>query len=381
MRAIWTGSIAFGLVNVPVKAYSAASDHDIDLHQVHDKDGGRIRYERRCEVCGKKITYQHIDKAYDTGEQTVVLTDEEMDALPSEKSREIDVVQFVPAGQIDPLTLERSYYLEPDSKSPKAYALLRRTLEQTELMAVVKFALRQKTRLGVLRVRDDVMVLQSMMWGDELREADFPAAHGAAKISPQELKMSAALVEQFTGDFDSSQFEDDYQNELRTLIDEKLKQGDALDTDATFGEAPAETESSGEVIDLMEALKRSIDSKRGGKAKAATRSKPAKDAEAEDEDADSGSGGKKTAAKKEAATKGTKKSTATKTAAKNSSDEKTSTTKTTAKKTAQKKTETKKSAEKKPAAKKTAAKKPAAKKGTTSSAKKSTETKRPRKSA
>ncbi|QCY48589.1 Ku protein [Glutamicibacter creatinolyticus] len=381
MRAIWTGSIAFGLVNVPVKAYSAASDHDIDLHQVHDKDGGRIRYERRCEVCGKKITYQHIDKAYDTGEQTVVLTDEEMDALPSEKSREIDVVQFVPAEQIDPLTLERSYYLEPDSKSPKAYALLRRTLEQTELMAVVKFALRQKTRLGVLRVRDDVMVLQSMMWGDELREADFPAAHGAAKISPQELKMSAALVEQFTGDFDSSQFEDDYQNELRTLIDEKLKQGDALDTDATFGEAPAETESSGEVIDLMEALKRSIDSKRGGKAKAATRSKPAKDAEAEDEDADSGSGGKKTAAKKETATKGTKKSTATKTAAKNSSDEKTSTRKSTAKKTAQKKTETKKSAEKKPAAKKTAAKKPAAKKGTTSSAKKSTETKRPRKSA
>src|SRR5690606_38195242 len=105
---------------------------------------------------------------------------------PSEKSREIDVVQFVPAEQIDPLTLERSYYLERDSKSPKAYALLRRTLEQTELMAVVKFALRQKTRLGVLRVRDDVMVLQSMMWGDELREADFPAAHGAAKISPQE---------------------------------------------------------------------------------------------------------------------------------------------------------------------------------------------------
>lgn len=381
MRAIWTGSIAFGLVNVPVKAYSAASDHDIDLHQVHDKDGGRIRYERRCEVCGKKITYQHIDKAYDTGEQTVVLTDEEMDALPSEKSREIDVVQFVPAEQIDPLTLERSYYLEPDSKSPKAYALLRRTLEQTELMAVVKFALRQKTRLGVLRVRDDVMVLQSMMWGDELREADFPAAHGAAKISPQELKMSAALVEQFTGDFDSSQFEDDYQNELRTLIDEKLKQGDALDTDATFGEAPAETESSGEVIDLMEALKRSIDSKRGGKAKAATRSKPAKDAEAEDEDADSGSGTKKTAAKKETATKGNKKSTATKTAAKNSSDEKTSTTKSTAKKTAQKKTETKKSAGKKPAAKKTAAKKPVAKKGTTSSAKKSSETKRPRKSA
>lgn len=310
--------MAFGLVNVPVKAYSATSDHDVDLHQVHDKDGGRIRYQRKCEICGKKISYKNIDKAYTDGERTVVLTDEDLDALPSERSREIEVVQFVPADQIDPLTLERSYYLEPDSKSPKAYALLRQTLQDTELMAVVKFALRQKTRLGVLRVRDKVLVLQSMMWGDELREADFPAAQKAAKISPQELKMSAALVEQFTADFDADQFKDDYQNELRTLIEAKIEQGDALDTEATFGAAP-ENDSGGDVIDLMEALKRSIDSKRGGSSgakrssaaagkstktsspkKSATRSTKAKSSTSGTK---SGTSGKKSPAKKKPASK------------------------------------------------------------------------------
>lgn len=119
MRAIWTGSIAFGLVNVPVKAYGATEDHDIDLHQVHDKDGGRIRYERRCEVCGEKVAYKDLDKAFEDGERTIVLTDEDMDVLPAEKSREIEVVQFVPADQIDPLMLEKSYFLRPTPSRPR----------------------------------------------------------------------------------------------------------------------------------------------------------------------------------------------------------------------------------------------------------------------
>lgn len=266
MRAIWTGAIAFGLVNVPVKAYGATEDHDVPLHQVHDADGGRIRYQRRCEVCGEKVDFEHIDKAYDDGERTVVLTGEDFEALPSEKSREIEVVQFVPNAQIDPIMLERSYYLEPDSKSPKAYLLLRKTLEDSELTAVVKFALRQKTRLGALRVRGKVLVLQAMLWGDEVREVDFPATKSRVKISDQELKMSALLVEQFSGDFAPRDFEDEYQSELRTLIEEKLKQGDSLDTGATFGDADAAREDagqgSGDVIDLMEALKRSIEGKR-----------------------------------------------------------------------------------------------------------------------
>lgn len=236
------------------------------LHQVHDADGGRIRYQRRCEVCGKKVDYDDIDKAYDDGERTVVLSEGDMESLPAEKSREIEVVQFVPNDQIDPITLERSYYLEPDSKSPKAYGLLVKTLENTELTAVVKFALRQKTRLGALRVRGQVLVLQGILWGDEVRGSDFIGAPTKPKISAQELKMSAALVDQFRGDFEPGEFEDDYQVELRTLIEEKLKQGDSLDTESTFGDKEAANQSSGtgasNVIDLMEALKRSVDQKR-----------------------------------------------------------------------------------------------------------------------
>src|SRR5450830_1160107 len=131
MRAIWTGAITFGLVNVPVKVYSATEDHDISLHQVHDEDGGRIRYQRRCEICGKVVSYDHIEKAYDDGEKTVVLTDEDLASLPAERSREIEVVEFVPSDQLDPIMFDRSYFLEPDSRSPKAYVLLRETLERT----------------------------------------------------------------------------------------------------------------------------------------------------------------------------------------------------------------------------------------------------------
>lgn len=298
MRAIWTGAVAFGLVNVPVKAYGAIEDHDVDLHQVHDADGGRIRYQRRCEVCGKKVDYEHIDKAYDEGERTVVLTDDDMEALPSEKSREIEVVQFVPNEQIDPMMLERSYYLEPDSKSPKAYKLLRQTLEDTERTAVVKFALRQKTRLGLLRVRGKVLVLQAMLWADEVREVDFPATKTTTKISDKELKMSAALVDQFSADFTPEEFEDEYQVELRTLIDEKLKHGDTLDTDATFGDQEAARDEagsgSGDVIDLMEALKRSVETKRSGSGGRSAAGKSA---------AKSASG--KSTAKKPSAKKGT----------------------------------------------------------------------------
>ena len=153
MRAIWKGAIAFGLVNVPVKVYSATEDHDISLHQVHNADGGRIRYQRRCEVCSKIIDYEDIDKAYEDDGRTVVLTRDELKSIPAENSHEIEVVQFVPVDQLDPMMFEKSYYLEPDSKSPKAYVLLRRALEDTDRVAIVQFALRDKTRLGALRIR------------------------------------------------------------------------------------------------------------------------------------------------------------------------------------------------------------------------------------
>jgi DNA end-binding protein Ku len=298
MRAIWKGAIAFGLVNVPVKVYAATEDHDVSLHQVHEKDGGRIRYQRRCEVCGEVVEYKDIAKAYDDGEQTVVLTEEDLASLPVEKSREIDVVEFVPSEQVDPILFNKTYYLEPDSKSTKSYVLLRRTLEDTERTAIVQFSLRQKSRLGALRVRGDVLTLQTLLWEDEVREASFPSLDERVRISAKELEMSSALVDSFSSDFNPAEFTDDYQEQLKTLIEAKLEKGEALDTEETFG---AESEDEGgKVLDLMEALRRSVEKNRGKKSGGATsggsgsRSSSRKD---DDEEA----GGKKPAARKTAA--------------------------------------------------------------------------------
>jgi DNA end-binding protein Ku len=280
MRTIWKGALTFGLVNVPVKVYSATEDHDVPLHQVHEKDGGRIRYQRTCEVCGETVAYADIDRAYVDEGQTVVLTKDDLAALPAEKSREIDVVEFVPSDQVDLLTLDKPYYLEPDSKSPKAYVLLRKTLEQTDRTAIVRFTLRQKTRLAALRVRGKVLVLQTLLWADEVREAEFPALDEDVRISKKELELSASLVDSYSADFDPESFVDEYQKELRTLIDAKIEAGDTFDVSETFGEAEGDAKS-GEVIDLMEALRASVARTKAARsessdAKATTKKSPSK---------------------------------------------------------------------------------------------------------
>lgn len=257
MRSIWKGAISFGLVNVPVKVYSATESHDVSLHQVHEKDGGRIRYQRKCEVCEKVVPYEDITKAFDDGTRTVVLTDEELKSLPAEKNHEIEVVEFVPADQIDPLHLDKAYYLEPEARATKPYTLLRRALEDTDRMAVVQFALRQKTRLAVLRVRDKALVLQTLLWDDEVREPDFDVLDEVPRVTAKEREMAGQLVDSLAANFDASKFTDDYQTQLRQLVEAKLVQGDALDTAATFGDR--EEEKGAEVVDLMEALQRSIE--------------------------------------------------------------------------------------------------------------------------
>lgn len=299
MRSIWKGALTFGLVNVPVKVYSATEDHDVPLHQVHHDDGGRIRYQRICEIDGEPVEYADIDRAYVDDGQTIVLTKDDLASLPAEKSREIDVVEFVPSDQVDLLTLDKAYYLEPDSKSPKAYVLLRKTLEQTDRTAIVRFTLRQKTRLAALRVRGDVLVLQTLLWADEVREAAFPALDEDVKISAKELEMSAALVESYSSDFDPEEFVDEYQKELRTLIDAKIEAGEGFDAASTFG-AEREAEKGGEVIDLMEALRASVE-----RTKAARKGGTAADAEdtADDGDADEEKPTRKKAAPKKAAPK------------------------------------------------------------------------------
>jgi DNA end-binding protein Ku len=263
MRSIWKGAISFGLVNVPVKVYSATESHDVSLHQVHNKDGGRIRYQRKCEVCNKVIAYEDIDKAYDDGEKTVVLTDEDFASLPAERSHEIEVVEFVPADQVDVLRLDKAYFLEPEERALKPYTLLRRALEDSDRTAIVQFALRQKTRLAALRVRDNVLVLQTMLWDDEVRKPSFDVLDSTPRISQKERDMAAQLVDSLSEDFDPSAFTDDYQEQLRTLIEAKIEQGASLDTEATFGKP--EEEESADVVDLMEALKRSVDRKKATK--------------------------------------------------------------------------------------------------------------------
>jgi DNA end-binding protein Ku len=306
MRALWKGAITFGLVNVPIKLYPATEDHDISLHQVHDADGGRIRYQRRCEVCGKVVEYANIDKAYAEGKTTVVLTDEDLKSLPEERSREIEVVEFVPSEQIDEIRFDRSYFLEPEKPATKAYALLQRALEETDRTAIVQFSLRQKTRLGALRSRGKVLMLQSLLWDDEVREADFPNLKDNVKVSPQELKMASSLIDNMSADFAPDKFSDEYQDQLRQLIAAKLEQGDAVDTAATFGEEGEEQADRGEVVDLMEALRRSVEQNRAARQtvetkpsvnRATAKKAPAKKAAAKKAQAKKGAAKKATTAK------------------------------------------------------------------------------------
>lgn len=273
MRAIWTGSIAFGLVNVPVKLYSATEDHDVRMHQVHAKDGGRIRNQHRCQECGKVIDFDDIVKAYDDGDHRVVLTHEDFEALPADDSSDLDVLQFVPSDQIDPIMLEKAYFLEPTSKTPKAYLLLRQTLKDTDRTAIVKLTLRTRTRLAVLRVCGKLLMIQTLRWADEIRDVDFKGVDSRAKISKKELEMSAELVDSYSEDFTPEEFTDDYQEELRKLIDAKIESGDSLDLEKTFSEDDEDDESSGDVVDLMEALRKSVDSSRKstGKSRKTTR--------------------------------------------------------------------------------------------------------------
>jgi DNA end-binding protein Ku len=311
MQSIWKGSLAFGLVNVPVKLYSATEDHDVRFHQVHAADGGRVQYKRVCSVCGRQVEYAEIAKAYDapSGER-VVMTAEDFDELPVSKDREIDVVEFVPSDQVDPILFDRSYYLEPDARSVKAYVLLRETLARTDRTAIVRVALRQKTRLAALRVRGDVLVLQTMLWQDEVRAPEFGVLEGREEVKDRELAMAESIVDNLSGDFDPTAFKDEYREQLLTLIDAKLKGGEDVFAAAESKGAGDDADSGGQVLDLMAALQASVDrtagSSAGGARSTGKAKKAAKPAKATKKAA-------KPAAKKAAAgTKGAAKKTTTK---------------------------------------------------------------------
>jgi len=277
MRAMWSGAVSFGLVSVPVKLYSATTNHDVRFHQVHATDGGRIKYKRVCTVDGEEVEYADIVKGYDTEDgELITLTDEDLDSLPMAAGHEIDVIEFVPSDQIDPMLFEKSYYLEPEAKAAKPYALLREALVATDRMAVVRFALRQRESIAVLRVRDKVIVLQTMLWPDEIREPDFDILDADVELRPQEQTMAASLVESLGADFDPSQFHDEYRDAVEEMIERKRTTGETRP--APVATAPADEGDS--MTDLLSALQASVDaarSKAGGAEKPAEEKKaPAK---------------------------------------------------------------------------------------------------------
>lgn len=306
MRAIWKGAVSFGLVNVPVRLYSATENHDVQFRQVHRTDGGRIRYKRFCTIDGEEVAYDDIAKGYETEDgNMIVLTDEDMSELPTRSSKEISVEKFVPEEQIDPMLLDKSYYLEPDKSATKPYVLLREALEVQGRMAVVTVSIRTRMTMAVLRVRDGVIVMQTMLWPDEIRAADFATIEDQ-EVSEREMSMARMLIDELAGDYDPDEYEDDYAQAVEALVRAKLEGGEVQQVES-------DEEESGEVVDLLAALARSVEK---AKASRGESSEPATKAPAKTSTA-------KTATKKAAAKKApAKKAAAKKTAAKKSTAKK-----------------------------------------------------------
>jgi len=316
MRAIWKGAVSFGLVSIGVKMYSATEERDISFHQVRRSDGSRIRYRRVAEADGEEVAYSDIAKGYSlpSGE-TIVLTDEDLADLPLATTRVVDVLQFVPAEQVDPIYFARSYYLEPENQAVKPYLLLRDALEESGMYGLVKVAIRNREQLATLRVRDGVIVLETMIWPDEVREAAFQFLDEHVDLRPQELGMAESLVASMAGDFDPDAYSDDYREALQQVIDAKIEGREVV-------EAPQAEPTAGNVVDLMAALRASVEAAKRSRgetatapakteptktteaAKASTKSAPAKKAPAKKAPAS------KTAAKKAPAKKAAAKATA-----------------------------------------------------------------------
>jgi DNA end-binding protein Ku len=259
MRAIWKGAVSFGLVSIGVKLFSATEEKDIRFHQVHRSDGGRIKYKRVCSVCGEEVSYDDIAKGYDIGGgEMVILTDDDFADLPLSTSRAIDVLQFVPAEQVDPILYNKAYYLEPEGVAAKPYVLLREALTESDRVAIVKVALRQREQLATLRVRDGVLVLNTMLWPDEIRQPAFDFLDEDISVRSQELSMASSLIESMASDFNPEDFTDDYRAALQKVIDAKVS-GQEIVAPPEVEEAPAGA------IDLMAALRASVERARAAR--------------------------------------------------------------------------------------------------------------------
>jgi DNA end-binding protein Ku len=260
MRSIWRGAVSFGLVSIGVKLYTATEDRDVRFHQVHAADGGRVKYKRVCSIDGEEVEYADIAKGYELPDgQLVILTDDDLAELPLATRREIEVLQFVDRAEIDPVHFEKTYYLEPDGPATRPYVLLRDALANTGRVAITKIALRQRESLAALRVRDGVLVLHTMRWPDEIRRPDFGFLDEDVSVRPQELQMAEALIGSMTGEFDPGGFTDDYREAMTALLEAKQTGGEVQPVPETADPGAA-------VVDLMSALRRSVERARGGAA-------------------------------------------------------------------------------------------------------------------
>ena len=250
--SVWKGAISFGLVSIPVRLYSATEEKDISFRQVHRDDGGRIRYKRVCSVDGEEVPYSDIAKGYELPDgEMVILDDEDFANLPISSSRAVEVLSFVPAEQIDAVQMGKPYYCDPTGGDIKPYVLLRDALEQAGRVAVVKVALRQRERLATLRAKDGVLVMQTLLWPDEVRAPKLGFEDENISVRPQELAMAESYIAALSGDFAPDEFSDDYREALQQVIDAKV-----AGREVTAPAEPAAT--SGQVVDLMEALRRSV---------------------------------------------------------------------------------------------------------------------------
>ena len=251
MKTIWKGAISFGLVTIPVKLYTATEEKTLKFNQLHEKDGGRIKYKRVCSIDGEEVPYSEIVKGFEyEKDRYVTLTDEELQSLPVPTARAIEIERFVDSEQIDPLYFQRSYYLVPEGTGLKAYNLLREAMADDGKVAIAKVALREKEHLATLRLRDNVLVLETMFWPDEIRVPKFEELDEEVELRPQEIKMARSLIDSLTDDFEPEEFSDEYRATLEEIIRKKVE-GEEI----TF----AEPSEPSKVVDLMDALRASVE--------------------------------------------------------------------------------------------------------------------------
>lgn len=253
MRPLWRGAITFGLISIPVRLYSAVENKSLKFHLLHEKDGGRIKYQRTCGKCGEEVTWDDIVKGYEySKDHYVTFTQEEMAALDVDSIKAVDVVSFVPLERVDPIYFDKSYYVAPESSGLKAYRLLADALQAEGQVGVAKVTLREREHLATIRLKDGVFVLETMHWPDEIRTPSFEELDKRVDVRDNEVKMARQLIQQLSDDFRPEQFEDEYRTRLQELAEKKVDGQEITVSAETEEEGPAE------VVDLMEALKASV---------------------------------------------------------------------------------------------------------------------------